>query len=219
MRERVTVDDFKDKGGKWVQRTWVGKKYTWTVSGVLWNNVKERCTAGGSTQTQEPTYKGAVNLFKGFQEFVEWHRKQVGYGLGYELDADILKNGNKVYSENTCLLIPSALNRFLQSYKGGRGVWPQGMYMHSNANLLVCRIGRYGEIDKSLGCFAIKDVDKAVAAYTEAKNLEGFKWYKRLLTNDFSVDERVIQHMKDWRYVCEWSEERKLKEEHGNSGD
>ena len=217
MRDRVTVDDFKDKGSKWVQRTWVGKKYTWTVSGVLWNNVKERCTAGGSTQTQEPTYKGAVNLFKGFQEFVEWHRNQVGYGLGYELDADILKNGSKVYSENTCLLIPPALNRFLQSYRGKRGAWPQGMHIPSNTDKLVCRIGRFGEIDRTIGRFAIKDVDKAVAAYTKAKNLEGFNWYKRLISSDFNVDERVIQYMKDWRYVCEWSKERNSREEHDYS--
>jgi len=33
--------DYKDVKGRWVQRSHIGDKYVWTVSGVLWNNIKE----------------------------------------------------------------------------------------------------------------------------------------------------------------------------------
>ena len=86
-----TQPDCQDTKGKWLQRCWKDGKYIWTISGVLWNNVKERCTSGSATQSREPTYIGAVNRFEGFQEFVSWHQLQVSYGLGYDLDSDILK--------------------------------------------------------------------------------------------------------------------------------
>ena len=98
--------DYK-KDGRWVQRSWIGDKYTWTVSGVLWNNIKERCTPNGVTQSREPTYVGCKNLFKDFESFVEWHQLQIGYGLGYQLDSDILRNGetaptiSETFSPNT----------------------------------------------------------------------------------------------------------------------
>lgn len=99
---------------KWLQRVNVNDKYTWTVSGVLWNNIKERCKAGSATQVREKSYVGSQNLFKDYADFVDWNRQQVGYGMGYDLDSDILIKDSKAYSRETCLLIPAALNRFIQ---------------------------------------------------------------------------------------------------------
>lgn len=103
------------EGGKWLQRKNLDGKYRWTVSGVLWNNIKERTKEGSSTQKSEPTYVGSVNEFSGYDEFVSWYQKQIGYGFGYNLDADLFRDGPKIYSLSTCVLLPSSLNRFLQS--------------------------------------------------------------------------------------------------------
>lgn len=185
------------KGGRWVQRGWIGEKYVWTVSGVLWNNLKERCKEGSATQTREPTYIGAKNEFKDFQEFVIWHRNQVGYGLGYELDSDILKEGHKVYSKEKCLLIPSQLNRFLQSYEKKRGLYPQGMSLHKNG-LLDVRVEVFNEVVYRR-LFRLEDIHAAKVAYKREKDKCAIAWVHKLKT-DFTVDHRVIEHMKKWRF-------------------
>lgn len=194
--------DFYEKG-RWVQRSNVGNKYVWTISGVLWNNIKERCTIDGATQSRESTYIGTINKFKDWCSFVEWHQKQKGYGLGYQLDADILKSNVKMYSEDTCLIIPAALNKFLQSYKGKRGKWPQGIYKRANSDKLVCAIGTPENKKIILGYFKQEDVDIARKLYKEAKDMEGYRWYQRLLT-DYEVDDRVIEYMKNWEFICDW---------------
>lgn len=193
--------DYK-KDGRWVQRSWIGDKYTWTVSGVLWNNIKERCKINGVTQKRSPTYKGAVNLFEGFQQFTEWNKKQIGYNMGYQLDADILKKGNKVYSPSTCVLIPPSLNKFLETSQGRRGNWPQGIW-ESNGKL-ICEITVFGE-NKHLGSFNLEDVDLAREIYKKAKDTAGKLWYDRLKT-DPTIDPRVVNYMEKWEHICDWKQ-------------
>lgn len=193
--------DFKNKHGEWVQRSYIGKKYTWTKSGVLWNNIKERCTAGGATQSREPTYVGCINSFTNFQEFTDWHIKQVGYSLGYQLDADILRQDTKEYSESKCVLIPPALNKFLQTTETRRGVWPQGIHEYGDRLYVRCRMGN---VKSNLGSFSKENVLEAVGLYTSAKNLFAKDWYNRLSSDEFTVDTRVIEYIKNWKHVCDW---------------
>lgn len=194
--------DVKNSSGEWVQRTTVHGRYLWTTSGVAWNNIKERCTPGGATQRREPTYVGCKNDFSNFQQFVDWHVAQAGYGLGYQLDSDVLRKGMKVYSAETCVLVPPSLNKFLQSYTSKRGKWPQGMYL-SKAGRLVASVNS-GGTKYSLGSFSVADIDSARAAYKAAKDKLGAEWAVRLDSGEFTVDPRVISFMRAWRYTCEW---------------
>lgn len=195
------VEDFKNTKGQWVQRFTIGEKYTWTTSGVLWNNIKERCTVCGHTQLRENTYIGCTNEFKDFQEFTNWHVEQIGYGLGYQLDADILKGATKKYSKETCVLIPPPLNKFLQSYCNERVHLPQGISLHRGR--LYARINNRG-VRSTLGAFKPDDMQKAVDLYTEAKTSAGKDWYNDLVSGKYTVDPLVIEFMKNWRYVCDW---------------
>lgn len=203
---RVTQDDFKNKSGEWVQRAHINDKYVWTTSGVLWNNVKERCTVGGATQKREPTYIGCTHTFKDFQDFTNWHVEQVGYGSGYQLDADILNKGVKVYSKDTCLLIPPALNKFLQTYNGKRsGEYPQGVFRGApKDNFLTCCI-KTGSNKTILGYYKFDDVLSARENYRIAKNAMGRVWYEKLLTPEYTVDSRVVAHMENWEHICDWA--------------
>jgi len=196
----MNKEDFTNNKGQWVQRTMIDGKYTWTTSGVLWNNVKERCTEGSATQAGSPNYRGAINDFDGFQKFAEWNRKQVGYGLGYDLDADMLKNGTKRYSEKTCLLVPSALNRFIQSYGKSITGLPQGVVHSKSGFKAACELqDENGKTQVILyKHFKSNELELATIAYVEAKNKCADIWRERLESDRYTVDQRVKDYMKNW---------------------
>jgi len=192
--------DFKNKRGEWVQRSHVDGKYTWTTSGVLWNNVKERCTVGSATWRDSPKYRGSINAFVGFQEFANWHMEQVGYGFGYDLDADMLRVGTKKYSEDTCLLVPSALNRFIQGYGVRKNGLPQGITVSGNGYKAICLLQDEEGISRTMlfETFKSNELSKAMDAYIVAKNKCADVWRERLESDRYTVDQRVKDYMKNW---------------------
>lgn len=191
--------------GRWLQRTMLNGKYTWTNSGVMWNNVKERCKAGSRTQKREPVYIGAVNNFTDFEAFTNWHMVQIGYGLGYELDSDILRiSQNKVYSKDTCLLIPGALNRFLQKRTKRVQKLPEGVYEYRNKLFvrLVFKDDDGQNVFKEFAEFSLDKVKEASELYTTGVEKCAKIWANRLRDKSrYTVDERVITFMEDWKYV------------------
>ena len=209
MGRKTTEDIYTN--GRWLQRTFIDNKYTWTVSGVLWNNIKERCTPNSHTQKRESTYIGSLNKFETYERFVSWNRNQVGYGLGYDLDSDILKQDSKIYSEETCLLIPSALNRFLQSHKRTRTQdLPMGS-VWSGSKLWVRMKLMDDVLCKSVDIVNVRvdgeNIDLARQLYTEAANKAACIWYDRLANSgQYKVDQKVIDYMKNWRYICDWKQ-------------
>lgn len=127
--------------GKWLttfSRTIEPRVYerTVTLSGQRWESINKRCQVGGDQQTKYPRYEGTTNLFPDFQEFVEWSKGEVGYNLrenvgmqswAYCIEKDILGNGSKVYSPETCLFVPNAVNIFLTARNASRGDYPIGV--------------------------------------------------------------------------------------------
>ena len=115
-------------------------KYPATVKGKitksynLWLGLLERCYSL-KTQEKRPTYRGcqASESFKNYSYFHNWCQTQVGFGReGYHLDKDLIFKGNKLYSEDTCLFLPSELNVLLTSRKAARGILPVGVSANGN---------------------------------------------------------------------------------------
>lgn len=103
------------KNGKWVQTETTAVGVYNTRSGSIWRGLRCR------TKKTSKAYAEASNDFEDFQSFVEWHRDQVGYDLGWHLDKDLFGNGNS-YSPETCCLLPGKLNVLMQ----GIGSWKRG---------------------------------------------------------------------------------------------
>lgn len=72
-------------------------------------------------QAKEPSYKGTTlcSDWHYFSNFSTWMKKQTWEGL--EIDKDILSGPNKIYSPETCVFIPKALNQFLIDRANDRG--------------------------------------------------------------------------------------------------
>jgi len=90
--------------------------------------------------------------WKYYDKFEEWYKKQVGYGLGYDIDKDLLGNG-KYYSPETCCLLPHKLNSMIVSRESNDRELPTGVNKRGNRYYARACTGGDGRKSISLGAF------------------------------------------------------------------
>lgn len=103
-----------------------------TIEYVTWYNMLTRCYCP-KKQEKSPTYIGCSvdERWHKFQVFAKWFHEQ-RRGDGWQLDKDLIKGGNKVYSPETCRFIPQELNNLLTDSGRARGELSQGVTRHGN---------------------------------------------------------------------------------------
>lgn len=126
-RKGVLEFDFKDRNGKWVLRfrDLTTKAFVQTRLGKLHNNVTQRARNGGSVQEVYNTTYSGVGLSESFadaQKFCDWVVQQPGWGLGWQLDKDLLAGPERQYSEDNCVFLPRRLNHAIAVTKDAKGV-------------------------------------------------------------------------------------------------
>ena len=92
-----------------------------------WVAMLKRCYSA-KWQEKHPTYAGCTvaEEWHTFSAFKEWMEKQ--QWEGNQLDKDILFEGNKVYSESTCVFVTQTVNLFTIDSGAKRGEWMIGVY-------------------------------------------------------------------------------------------
>ena len=182
----------------------LGAKYSTRVNGVrtkqygLWVNMLKRCY-NESLHLKHPTYKDCEvsENFKSYEYFYEWCNKQIGFNNeGWHLDKDLLIKGNKVYSENSCVFIPSEINTVLIKCDKIRGKHPIGVHYHKRDEAFVAQVSKNKGNSEHLGYF--KTELEAFNAYKTAKEI-----YIKELANKWKgqIDERAYQALIN--YVVE----------------
>lgn len=104
----------------------------------VWQGMLQRCYSV-KFQERNPTYRGcSVSVewltFSGFKNWMEkqdWEDNQ--------LDKDLLFEGNKVYSAETCVFVTRAVNMFIIERGNDRGEWPIGVNWHKGRNKFMSR--------------------------------------------------------------------------------
>ena len=96
-----------------------------------WVHIMERCY-DSKYQEKKPTYKGCIvcKEWWNFQVFAEWYYRHF-YEIENEimaLDKDILHKGNKIYSPETCIFVPSSINSLFIKSNKVRGEYPIGVF-------------------------------------------------------------------------------------------
>lgn len=130
-----------------------------------WKHMLSRCYSK-KLQDRCPTYKGCsvCGEWLYFMNFRAW---MIGQDWkGKQLDKDIIKPYNKIYSPENCVFVDQSLNKLLTNSAAIRGKYPQGVYLNKNSNKYQAYIKIEG-IKKSLGYF--NDVTIAAKAYIKAK--------------------------------------------------
>lgn len=96
---------------------------------ALWRSMLARCYSEHNLK-RKPSYRGCEvsENFRSYTFFYEWCQAQVGFNCdGWCLDKDLLKKGNKVYSEDLCVFIPMAINNAIVKADALRGEYPIGV--------------------------------------------------------------------------------------------
>ena len=152
-----------------------GTKYPIRVNGrntkeyALWCDMLRRCYSE-TFQKKHPTYKDceASENFKSYEYFYEWCHSKIGFGNeGWHLDKDLLIKGNKVYSEDSCIFIPSEINSLLIKRTSLRGKCLIGVYRDKAKKAFVAMVSKNKGKQEHLGSF--KTELEAFNAYKEAK--------------------------------------------------
>ena len=94
-----------------------------------WRNMLERCYSA-NLQERYPTYKGCTvsEEWLTFSSFKAWMEKQDFEGM--HLDKDVLFEGNKVYSAETCVFVTGVVNSFTTDRGAYHGEWLIGVDWH-----------------------------------------------------------------------------------------
>ena len=185
----------------------IGVKYPISEYGVhtkeygLWKNMLRRCYSD-TYKKKYPTYidcKCSEN-FKSFEYFYGWCNKQIGFdNEGFELDKDLLVKGNKVYSEDSCIFIPTEINTLLVKRAASRGEHLIGVYWHSKNKAFVARVNKSKGGSEYLGLFNTEI--EAFKAYKKAKEAfikeQANKWkgkiddraYEALMNHEVNIDD------------------------------
>ena len=180
----------------------LGTKYPVTVNGVntkeydLWNGMLRRCYSA-SLKKIYPTYKDCKcsENFKSYEYFYEWCNSQVGFGVeDFELDKDLLTKGNKVYSEDSCIFIPSEINSVLIKRTASRGKHLIGVCWNNASKSFVAMVCKTKGKREYLGCFNTEI--EAFNAYKQAKESfikeQAEKW-------KLQIDERAYNALMNYQ--------------------
>tara|TARA_R110002073_G_scaffold1482_4_gene10486 strand:- start:16 stop:588 length:573 start_codon:yes stop_codon:yes gene_type:complete len=132
---------------------------------VRWAHMIKRCYSELFHSTN-PTYKdcSVCDEWLCFSSFKSWMKKEDWKDK--QLDKDIIKPRNKIYSPETCAFVTSEENHILCDAKNIRGKYPKGVCYHNiNKNFLS-----YITIkNKRVNLGSHDSIESAVASYKKAK--------------------------------------------------
>lgn len=155
---------------------------------------------------RQPTYENVTccDEWLYYENFYEWLHSQPNFekwknGKRWAVDKDILIKGNKIYSPETCCLVPPNVNCLFLKREAERGKYPIGVRYRDDGFLAVCRnpfldtaveIGKYSTPEKAfyLGYKPYKeDIIKQVAQeeYDKGNIIE--KCYEAMMNYEVEI--------------------------------
>lgn len=108
---------------------------------IMWRNMIARCYSSESLK-RRPTYHDCTvcEEWHNFQNFAEWFNQNVqDDDNGYQIDKDLKRFGNKVYSPDMCLIVSKLVNTFILDNESRRGDYYIGVSFHRNTGKFVAQ--------------------------------------------------------------------------------
>lgn len=130
-----------------------------------WRGMLNRCY-NKKEQEKHPTYKDVIvcEEWHNFQNFAKWFEENwKPYMQDWQLDKDILVEGNKVYSPDTCCFVPAEINSLFTKNKPNEfynGVKKAGKYRFLAQICIKNKKTHLGTFDTSEEAFRVYKVTK-----------------------------------------------------------
>lgn len=165
----------------------------------LWRGMLRRCYSK-ETKKEFNRYKDVIvcEEWLNFQNFAKWCNENYYKieGQRMELDKDIIKKGNKVYSPEMCVFVTSSINNIFIKNNKNRGKYPIGVSYNKQSNKFtsICNVNNkqyyLGVFDTSIEAFLVykkfkESYIKSVA--NEYKNRIPDKLYDALLKYEIEI--------------------------------
>lgn len=160
---------------------------------MCWKHMIERCYVEKHSDKHK-SYFGICSICKewlNFQNFAQWYEEnKYDVDERLHLDKDILIPGNKLYSPNTCLLVPQRINMLFLNKPNNRGL-PNGIIKYENGYLAkYCgrEIGIYPTIDEAYSAYALTKKKEIVNVANEYRDIIPGKLYEALLNYEVKIE-------------------------------
>lgn len=174
---------------------------------AIWYHILQRCF-DEKWKEKRPWYKDikCCDEWLYYPNFYDWLHNQPNFDKWYEgkrwaIEKDILVKGNKVYSPDTCCLVPQNVNCLFLKREAERGKYPIGVRDTKDGFVAVCRnpfldksieIGSYSTPEKAF-YFGYKpykeDIIKQVAKIEfESGNITE-KCYNAMMNYKVEIDD------------------------------
>lgn len=184
MAKLIRGIGFNSKGQ---YKTMENRKRTKAYS--VWRAMIERA-CNPEFQEKYPTYKGcSINeRWHDYQVFADWYVNNRRSNQDYQLDKDLLVTGNKVYSPETCCLLPQELNTLLTDRRNHRGDYPQGVHWDKFIGKFKAQITA-NSATTYLGIFDCpQEAHQVYKTYKEAYvKRKALEWQDRIADNAFQA--------------------------------
>ena len=139
-----------------------------------WRHMLERCF-DEKTKEKRPYYKDVTCCKEWllYENFYEWLHSQENFdkwlnGERWALDKDILIKRNKVYSPETCCLVPYNVNCLFTKRNSCRGTLPIGVIEHNGKFIAECN-NPFKPYKNYLGIYSTQE--EAFFVYKECKEI------------------------------------------------
>jgi len=164
-----------------------------------WTHVLERCI--NPTAYWLRFYEGCKvsDEWLDYSVFRLWYDSQIGCDLKYELDKDLLGNG-KLYSSETCCLLPHIINIMITSKTKTELSMPSGVSKRGNRYISVAHTGKRNlkESYHYLGIFRTKEeAHNAYCAFKETRIRETAQSYY----DKGELDERAYRKLMEFKVI------------------
>lgn len=149
---------------------------------TTWHNMLNRCY-NEKSQKRRPTYNvcSVIEEWLNYDTFAKWYDENIYQVDGEKmcLDKDILIKGNKIYSPDTCVFAPAAINSLFTKANSIRGELPVGVHFHKARQKYLAKCTNNGKMIH-LGYFS-----------TPEEAFQVYKIYKENLIKE------IAEHYKD----------------------
>ena len=164
---------------------------------LAWRNMLKRCY-DDHPNARDMSYKDCevCERWHNFQNFAKWYEENYYEveGETMSIDKDILVKGNKVYSPETCCIVPLKINTFFSKYNGQRGDMPTGVFVNDCGNYKVMCSNMFGE-ERYYGTY-----QTSTEAETVYKKIKNSMIDKVVEEYALLIPARIIQAIKEWKY-------------------